>query len=200
MSTLELKEAKLETDGRKLRANNSRQKIVDAMLSLVWVGDIAPSAENVATTANVGLRTVFRRFTDMEVLYREMIIEVEKKISSEVFIPFSTDQWQQQLIEFMDRKADIYEKTMPYRVAANFHKHHSTFMKENLIKWNEFERKILVKIVPAKVVEDITLFNALELTLSFDSWLQLRLDQGLTPKQAADTRQKMVNALLTDFN
>ncbi len=64
-------------DGRTLRANNSRQKIVDAMLSLVRAGDISPSAESVATTANVGLRTVFRRFSEMEILYREMIIDLK---------------------------------------------------------------------------------------------------------------------------
>ncbi len=103
MNIIEL-EDKPETDGRKIRANNSRQKIVDAMLSLVRDGDIAPSAENVASTANVGLRTVFRRFTDMEVLYREMIIEVQKKYIPKAFSPFSSRQWQQQLLELMDRK------------------------------------------------------------------------------------------------
>ncbi len=188
-----------KTDGRKLRASNSRQKIVDAMLSLVRVGDIAPSAESVASTADVGLRTVFRRFTEMEVLYREMIIEVQKIFAPEVFIPFETHQWQEQLQEFSDRKTAIYEKIMPYRVAAKYHKHHSEFMKENLIKWNDIERKLLAKIVPSKIKNDLTLFNALDLSLSFDSWLQLRLDQGLTPKQAAKTKKRMINALLGDF-
>jgi len=190
---------KTETDGRKIRANNSRQKIVDAMLSLVRDGDIAPSAENVASTANVGLRTVFRRFTEMEVLYREMIIEVQKKYIPPVLPPFSSHQWQQQLLELMDRKAMIYEKIMPYRVAAQFHKHHSSFIQNNLIKWHGIERKILAEILPNKIVKDVALFNALELTLSLNSWLQLRLEQGISPKQAIKTKKKMINALLADF-
>ncbi len=198
MSIIELEE-KPETDGRKIRASHSRQKIVDAMLSLVLEGDIAPSAENVARKANVGLRTVFRRFTDMEVLYREMIIEVQKKLVPQEFSPFSSPQWQQQLLELMERKAVIFEKAMPYRVAALFHKHHSSFIKDNLIKWHGIERKILAEILPNKIVKDVALFNALELTLSFDSWLQLRLEQGITPKQAASTQKKMINALLADF-
>jgi len=190
---------KTETDGRKIRANNSRQKIVDAMLSLVRDGDIAPSAENVASTANVGLRTVFRRFTEMEVLYREMIIEVQIKYIPPVLTPFSSHQWQQQLLELMDRKAMIYEKIMPYRVAAQFHKHHSSFIQNNLTKWHGIERKILAEILPNKIVKDVALFNALELTLSFDSWLQLRLEQGISPKQAIKTKKKMINALLADY-
>jgi len=198
MNIIEL-EDKPETDGRKIRANNSRQKIVDAMLSLVRDGDIAPSAENVASTANVGLRTVFRRFTDMEVLYREMIIEVQKKYIPKAFSPFSSRQWQQQLLELMDRKAVIYEKIMPYRVAAQFHKHHSSFIQNNLIKWHGIERKILAEILPSKILKDVALFNALELTLSLNSWLQLRLEQGISPKQAIKTKKKMINALLADF-
>jgi len=198
MSIIELEE-KPETDGRKIRASHSRQKIVDAMLSLVRDGDIAPSAENVASTANVGLRTVFRRFTEMEVLYREMIIEVQKKYIPKAFSPFSSRQWQQQLLELMDRKAIIYEKIMPYRVAAQFHKHHSAFIQNNLTKWHSIERKILAEILPNKIVKDVVLFNALELTLSLDSWLQLRLEQGITPKQAGNTKKKMVNALLADY-
>ncbi len=88
---------------------------------------------------------------------------------------------------------------MPYRVAAKFHLHHSAFMKENVSKWNEIERKLLMKIVPAKLANNVVLFNALELALSFDSWLQLRLDQGLSPKQANNTKKKLISALISDY-
>lgn len=42
------------------------------MLELVREGDISPSAELVAARADVGLRTVFRHFKDLDSLYREM--------------------------------------------------------------------------------------------------------------------------------
>ena len=186
-------------DGRTLRANNSRQKIVDAMLSLLCSGDISPSAENVANTANVGLRTVFRRFSEMEILYREMIIEVQKQFIHNVFIPFEAQKWQDQLEEFLDRKSVIYEDLMPYRIAANFHFHQSAFIRENITKWNGIERKLLINIVPTKLAKNKTIFNALELTLSFDSWIQLRTNQELTAKQAANTKRKMMHALLVDY-
>ncbi len=198
MSTIELKENP-ETDGRKIRASNNRQKIVDAMISLVQLGHISPSAESVAREANVGKRTVFRRFTEMEALYKEMIIEVQKKFIPQEFSPFNSHQWQQQLLEYMDRKAVIYESLMPYRVAAQYHKHHSNFIQDNLKKWHKIEHKILIKILPTKIIKNVALFNALELSLSFDSWLQLRLDQGISPKQAVNTKKKMLNALLVDF-
>jgi hypothetical protein len=201
MSTLIKPQADLnpKLDGRTLRANNSRQKIVDAMLALLCSGDISPSAENVANTANVGLRTVFRRFSEMEILYREMIIEVQKQFIHNVFIPFETRKWQEQLDEFLDRKSVIYEDLMPYRVAANFHLHQSAFIRENITKWNVIERKLLANIVPAKIANNKALFNALELILSFDSWIQLRSNQELTHKQATNTKRKMMHTLLVDY-
>ena len=51
------------------------------MLELVRAGVIAPTAEEVAARANVGLRTVFRRFKDMESLYVEMSLAISHKVA-----------------------------------------------------------------------------------------------------------------------
>ena len=59
-------------DGRRLRAERSRERIVDALLKLVQSGEMNPSAAMVAETARVSLRTVFRHFEEMESLYLEM--------------------------------------------------------------------------------------------------------------------------------
>ncbi|MBT5683609.1 MAG: TetR family transcriptional regulator, partial [Gammaproteobacteria bacterium] len=64
------------TDGRKLRSEDSKRRIVSAMLELVREGRMAPTAEEVAKRAEVGLRTVFRRFKDMESLYAEMSVAI----------------------------------------------------------------------------------------------------------------------------
>ena len=64
--------AQEERDGRRLRSIDSRARIVKAMLALIEEGDMAPGAEAVAARAEVGLRTVFRHFKDMESLYRDV--------------------------------------------------------------------------------------------------------------------------------
>ena len=64
---------KAPEDGRRKRSQTSRDKIVAAMLALVEEGAITPSAEQVATRARVGLRTVFRQYSDMETLYAAML-------------------------------------------------------------------------------------------------------------------------------
>ena len=61
-----------KVDGRRVRGADNRKRIVDALLKLVEGGAVSPSAEQVAGEAGVGLRTVFRHFSDMDSLYREI--------------------------------------------------------------------------------------------------------------------------------
>ncbi|MEO8374286.1 MAG: hypothetical protein ABI471_03615, partial [Sphingomonas bacterium] len=61
-----MSENRRSTDGRRRRSETSRDKIVEAMLAIVAEGQITPSAEQVALRAEVGLRSVFRHFKDME--------------------------------------------------------------------------------------------------------------------------------------
>ena len=56
-------------DGRLRRSERSRELIADALYELLAEGDIEPSAQKVADRAGVGIRTVFRLFSDMDALY-----------------------------------------------------------------------------------------------------------------------------------
>ena len=56
-------------DGRRQRTERSRQLIVDAMLGLIEEGILVPTAQQVSERAGVGIRTVFRHFSDMESLF-----------------------------------------------------------------------------------------------------------------------------------
>ena len=59
-------------DGRVRRSQRSGQVIVEALLKLVGAGVLEPTAQQVATQAKVGIRTVLLRFSDMEGLFGEM--------------------------------------------------------------------------------------------------------------------------------
>src|SRR5213076_1131404 len=67
-------------DGRRKRGEDNRNRISQAFLSLVAEGVVAPTAEDVAHRAGVGLRSVFRHFTDMEALYREMAAHSQRLV------------------------------------------------------------------------------------------------------------------------
>src|SRR5262245_26963929 len=61
-----------QLDGRTQRAERSRVAIVRALFELIGEGNPQPTAQQVAERAEVGLRSVFRHFADMETLYAEL--------------------------------------------------------------------------------------------------------------------------------
>ena len=109
-------------DGRRRRSENSRNRIVAAMLDLVAEGRITPSAEEVASRAGVGLRTVFRHFTDMESLYAAMTGRLAEHYEMWL-IPFDSTDWQGQLAEAIERRTATYERLLPFKRAGDAHRH-----------------------------------------------------------------------------
>src|SRR2546425_844353 len=68
------------SDGRVRRGERSGQAIVEALVGLVGDGILEPTAQQVAARAGVGIRTVFRRFSDMESLFAEMGARVQADV------------------------------------------------------------------------------------------------------------------------
>lgn len=187
----------ITTDGRKQRSEDSKRRIVAAMLELVREGRIAPTAEEVATRAEVGLRTVFRRFKDMESLYAEMAVAIHQKIESIGFPANRSSDWRINLKRMVERRLQIYEVIMPYRVAAEALKFQSTQLLNQHMEIVREERERLLDLLPQTLIEDRLLIEGLEASLSFDMWNQLRNDQRLSSEEAGEVVRRIVESLLT---
>jgi len=179
-------DAAYEPDGRRRRSQDSRARIVAAMLELVHGGDVDPGAEQVAAQAQVGLRTVFRHFKDMDSLYREMSTAIEGELEQVVKHPLLGDTWKEQLADLIGRRAIAFEKIGPYKRASNVHRHASPLLEAGHLKLVEQSRIRLQAILPANIVSDASTLEALDLLLSYEAWSRLRHEQGLTAKQAKD--------------
>ncbi len=186
----------ITTDGRKLRSEGSKRKIVSAMLELVREGRMAPTAEEVAKRAQVGLRTVFRRFKDMENLYAEMSIAINEKVESIIEEPTETLAWQENLQQMVTRRIKVYEVIMPYRVAAEALKFQSTILLNRHMEIVREERRRLLALLPGPLLDDRPLIEGLEAALSFDMWNQLRNDQRLSADAAGAVVMRIVDSLL----
>ncbi len=126
-----------EADGRKHRSQKSQTLIVNAMLELVAQGNLEPSADQIADIAKVGRRSVFRHFSDMDTLYREMINSVAATMESIVQQPFVAAHWHGQVLELVDRRAMGFEKLKPFLLAEQVHRHRSPFLKAAHAKFGE---------------------------------------------------------------
>jgi AcrR family transcriptional regulator len=171
-------------DGRRRRGQDNRARIVAAMIALVGEGEVAPSAEQVADRADVGLRTVFRHFQDMDSLYREMSLVIERELRAIIEQPFASDDWRGRLEELIERRGRAFERIAPFRRAAEAFRHRSKFLGSDYARMVSILREILMRELPTAIVEDGPTFEALDLLMSFEAWARLRREQGLEPDAA----------------
>ncbi|HLX06165.1 MAG TPA: TetR/AcrR family transcriptional regulator [Candidatus Binatus sp.] len=183
-------------DGRKVRRHKNRHRIVAAMLELVRAGAISPRAEEVAERAGVGLRTVFRHFDDMDSLYREMAEAMRHELQPLVSAPLGSPDWKGKLGEMVVRRAVLFERAMPFKNAADVHRHRSPFLREDYETMRAAERDALEAALPAALRKKSEFFEALDQALSFSTWQHLRRDQKLTQDQARQTVEFAVRALV----
>jgi AcrR family transcriptional regulator len=165
------------------------------MLALVEEGAITPSAEDVAARADVGLRSVFRHFKDMEILYAEMAVRVARGYLA-ALAPFSSDNWREQLAEATDRRLTVYERILPFKRAADAHRHESPAIQASHAATQQMLRHRLRAILQAPLADDVTLFETLDLMLSLEVWLRLRVEQQLSVAVARDLIHAQVARLV----
>ena len=171
-------------DGRRQRSARSRVRIVEAMFALIRAGDMNPSAAALAEEANVGIRTVFRHFDDVEGLYRQMAAQIEAEIMPILEEPYAARSWRGKLDEMISRRVRVYEHILPMKVAAGLRRHQSPYLMEDYQRFAQLERDGLHALLPASVTQDKALCAGLEMVTSFNGWRRLRQDQGLSRKEA----------------
>ncbi|MFW2851975.1 TetR/AcrR family transcriptional regulator [Sphingomonas sp. TX0543] len=170
-------------DGRHKRSEASRRKIIAAMVALVGEGDPAPAAEKIAARAGVGLRTVFRQFADMEAIYAGMAERLADEYRNWLD-PFTATDWRGQLAEMIERRLETYERLMPYKRAADAHRHASATIQQRHAVVVATMRARLQGLLPPAIAGDEIGLETIDLMLSFETWQRLRLDQGLPVPRA----------------
>jgi AcrR family transcriptional regulator len=183
-------------DGRRRRGEDNRAKIVAAMLEIIHAGDLAPSAEQVAQRADVGLRTVFRHFQDMESLFREMSVVIMAELHAVAETPFHSADWRERVVELVERRGWAFEKVGPFLRATSLLRRRSKYMDVDHTLLVKALREILRRELPPAVARDQLKLEGLDLLLSFEAWSRLRREQGLTPKRAQETLEAAVRRLL----
>lgn len=184
-----------ETDGRRLRSLASRERIIDAVIALIDEEQEAPSAENIAARAGVGLRSVFRHFGDMDKLYAAVLDRVGRRYLH-MMEPYRSTSWQGQLREGLERRLELYEGGMRYRRAADVYRATSDTVRLGRRTFEQMLRARLESVVPPAARADRLWFEQLDLWLSLDCYASLRERQGLDHQACADVIGAAVEALI----
>lgn len=186
-----------EADGRRRRGQDNRARIVAAMMEIIHSGQVAPSAEQVAARADVGLRTVFRHFQDMDSLYREIATVVGARAWAIIDTPGRAEAWPDRLFELIGRRALAFEIIGPFKRAADVFRHRSKFLGSDYARLVVELRDVLRRALPPALQADGPTFEALDLLLSFEAWSRLRREQDLDPARAQAVLEAAVRRLIT---
>lgn len=183
-------------DGRKRRSERSREQIIEAMFELVAQGELDPGAARIAEVANVSLRTVFRHFEEVDGLYQEMNRRVKEEVMPIVKAPFNSTNWRDTVLELVQRRSEVFERIMPYRVCGSIRRFRSAYLMQGHQDFVAMERSILDSVLPEEVRANVVLEAAFDSVLGFDTWRRLRQDRGLSVEEARAAVRKLVEALL----
>jgi AcrR family transcriptional regulator len=188
--------APLSADGRARRRERSGRAIVDAMMALVSEGTLEPTAQQVAARARVGLRTVFRRFSDMESLFAEMGARVQAEA-----LPLLADAGRggdlgERARDLVHRRALLFERIAPYKRAANLRRWRSPFLLQCHAQLVGALRADLVRSLPELRRAGTGVTEALDLMTSFEAWDRLRTEQRLPRARAQAAVERTVLCLV----
>lgn len=171
-------------DGRLQRSAQSRDKIVDALYHLLKLGELNASAAQIAKAAGVSIRTVFRQFDEVDFIYQEISERLTHEIMPIIEQPYQSDDWRERLAEHVDRCAEVYEYCMPFRTAGDSRRLRSQTLQNGHQLWLHRERQQLTDCINGAISVSGLLFAAIESSTSFENWLVLRHNIGLSPKKA----------------
>ena len=184
-----------KTDGRLQRSKKSRDLIISAMLDLIEEGILMPTAKQVAQTANVGIRTVFRHFNDMEGLFKE-ISSINagsmKSLLNDINLSGSVDE---RINNIVDRRIKIYAKFKNFALAARAAKWKFKYLEKNQKNNEKIAVKKLYEIIPElkKLSEDDQ--HLVKINLSFDFWYSLIIQENINDAKAGLLIKKQVKNL-----
>jgi AcrR family transcriptional regulator len=189
----------LASDGRVRRGERSGRAIVEALVELVGNGILEPTAQQVAVRAGVGIRTVFRRFSDMERLFAEMSARVQAEAIPVLVGGGPSGDLLERARALVGRRVTFLEGIAPYKRSANLKRWRSPFLRGRHAQLVRALRADLIRWLPELRHAPEALVDALDLATSFEAWDRLRTEQHLRRERAHAAVERMVLGLVAEL-
>jgi AcrR family transcriptional regulator len=168
------------------RGLHNRERILDAIYELVRSGVVEPTAEQIARAADVGERSVFRHFEDLERLHADMGARVEQEVM-QLALPMPADSGplETRVHELVRHRSKIYEYIAPFRRAGYRDLHRSAFIRERHEDMTARMRADLERVfAPELAKAEKEVAEAADAIASFEAWERLRTAQKLGRQRA----------------
>jgi AcrR family transcriptional regulator len=181
------------TDGRITRGQRNREAIIDALLECYEAGMLRPSVADVATRAGCSVRSVHNHFDDVEALRAEVARRQWDRIFHAAMDVPTDGSRSARIAALVASRAAAFEAVTPVRRAALLTVHDSPTIAANLARLDRRLRRQLEGVFPDAGGE---VLDALDATLSWDTWNRLRAAQACSPARARRVLTRMVTSVL----
>jgi AcrR family transcriptional regulator len=166
-------------DGRRLRSERSRQAIIDAMLSLVEEGILVPTAQQVSERAGVGIRSVFRHFSDMESLFATADTKIREQYQGLFAGGDREGSLEDRLLHAVEQRALAYDAIGNHLLTTKAQLWRYPVLREQYARAQRQLRKDLDDWLPELKTLDAEERELVDAVTSFEHWNRLRDHQGL---------------------
>lgn len=169
---------------------------MQALLDLVGEGVLQPTAEQVAERAGVGIRTVFRHFSDMDSLFAEMNERLTQELLPVLLQADRVGGIEKRARNMIELRTGFFERVAPYKRAEILSRWRSEFLSSRHAEFVRRMRSDLLEWLPEFENAPPELVEALDLATSFAAWDRLRVEQRLGRARAQAAVERTVLALL----
>jgi TetR/AcrR family transcriptional regulator of autoinduction and epiphytic fitness len=188
-------------DGRTVRAERTRQALVDALFALLDEGELRPTAERIARRAGVSERSVFQHFPDREALFEAVARQQYERVLTGLEPVDASRPLTERLDAFVAQRARLLEESSALRQAAILLEHDSQVVAGWLESWRraaatEVERVFRRELERHERGERAVLLGALVSAASGQIWEGYRLHQRMSAERARASMRRTLAALL----
>jgi TetR/AcrR family transcriptional regulator, regulator of autoinduction and epiphytic fitness len=188
-------------DGRTVRAERTRQALVDALFALLDEGELRPTAERIAKRAGVSERSVFQHFPDREALFEAVARQQYERVFSGLEPVDSSAPLPERLDAFVAQRSRLLEESSSLRQAAILLEHDSEVVAGWLESWRraaatEVERVFRHELEGQERGERAVLLGALVSAASGPVWEGYRLHQRMGVERARAAMRRTLAALV----
>jgi len=190
-------------DGRNVRAENTRRKIISATRALINETHQPPKVADIAHRASVSVRSIFQHYQDVESLFLAVYDEVSRSVDAEMVAIDTSRPLNARIDALIEQRAKMHEAIMPTRRAAAHFEADSTGASERARHGREAGRRQ----IEAAFVNELNGLSrparadvvvALQAATDWESWINMRQNYGLGAEQAQSVWRRMVRAILAD--
>jgi TetR/AcrR family transcriptional regulator, regulator of autoinduction and epiphytic fitness len=192
-----------QRDGRTVRAERTRQALVEALLGLLDEGEPRPTAAEIAARAGVSERSVFQHFPDREALLEAVAREQYKRVVPTLVPVDSSLPLAERIEQFSAQRARLYEQIGGVRRAGLLIEHESTSVAGWLRtarqqKAADVERVFLRELDALPPDEREPVRAAVVMVCSWSAWDSWRTHQRLSVARSRAALQAALRALLRE--